>query len=98
MLLILEAKIILVMMVCKTILYFNRCISIFEKVIDSTDNTVYVHYCQSKVLPDGKINAPSTSSSNDQAPILEYGRDGIRLKFKKSNIESWKNSKHLHCL
>ena len=79
MLLILEVEIILVMMVCKIILYF-------KKVIDSTDNTVYVHYWQSKGLFDGKINAPGTSSSNDQAPILEYGGAGIRLKFKGDSL------------
>ena len=44
----------------------------FKKVIDSTGNTAYVHYWQSKGL----------SSSNDQVPILEYGGAGIRLKFK----------------
>ena len=71
MLLILEVKIVLVMMVCKIILYLSQCTSIFKKVIDSTDNTVYVHYWQSKGLPDGKITAPGTSSRNDQAPILE---------------------------
>ena len=54
----------------------------FKKVTDSTDNTVYVDYWQSKGLSDGKINAANTSSSNDQAPILEYGGAGIRLKFK----------------
>ena len=54
----------------------------FKRVIDSTNNTVYVHYWQSKGLSDEKSNAPGTSSSNDQAPILEYGGAGIRLKFK----------------
>ena len=54
----------------------------FKRVIDSTDNTVYVHYWQSKTLSDGKINAPGTSSSHDQAPFLEYGSARIRLKFK----------------
>ena len=54
----------------------------FKKVIDSTDNTAYVHYWQSKGLSDENINALGTSSTNDQAPILEYGSAGIRLKFK----------------
>ena len=58
----------------------------FKKVTDSTDNTVYVHYWQSKGLSDGKINAPGTSSSNDQVPILEYGGVGIRLKFKGDHL------------
>ena len=58
----------------------------FKRVIDSTDNTVYVHYWQSKGLSDGKINAPGTSSSNDQARILEYGGAGIRLKFKEDSL------------
>ena len=53
-----------------------------KRVIDSTDKTVYVHYWQSKGLSDGKINAPNTSSSNNQEPILQYGGTGIRLKFK----------------
>ena len=57
-----------------------------KKVIDSTNNTVYVHYWQSKGLSDGKINAAGTSSSNDQAPILEYGGAGIRLKFKGDSL------------
>ena len=30
----------------------------FRRVIDSSNNTVYVHYWQSKGLSDGKINAP----------------------------------------
>ena len=71
------------MMVCKIILYFSQCISILKKVIDSTDNTVYVHYWQSKGLSDGKINSRNTSSSNDEAPILEYESAGIRSKFKR---------------
>ena len=57
-----------------------------KKVIDGTNNTVYVHYWQSKGLSDGKINAAGTSSSNDQAPILEYGGAGIRLKFKGDSL------------
>ena len=61
---------------------FQPLYKYFKRVLDSTDNTVYVHYWQSKGLSDGKINAPGTSSSNDQAPILEYGGAGIRLKFK----------------
>ena len=83
MLLILQVKIILVMMVCKIIFCFSQCISILKKVIDSTDNTAYVHYLQSKGLSDGKINSRNTSSSNDKAPILEYESAGIRLKFKR---------------
>ena len=61
---------------------FQPMYKYFKKVIDSIDNTVYVHYWQSKRLSDGKINAPDTSSSNDQAPVLEYGGDGIKLKCK----------------
>ena len=55
---------------------------IYKKAIDSTDNTAYVHYWKSKGLSDEKINAPDTSRSNNQAPVLEYGGAGIRLKFK----------------
>ena len=69
------------MIVRKIILYFSRC-KYFKKVIDSTGNTVYAHYWQSKGLSDGKINAHNTSTSNNQAPTLEYGGAGIRLKFK----------------
>ena len=60
----------------------------FKRVIDNTDNTVHVHYWKSKGLSDGKINAPGTSSSNDQAPIwsMEYGGAGIRLKFKEDHL------------
>ena len=65
---------------------FQPMYKYFKKEIDSTDNTVYVHYWQSKGLSDGKINAPGTSSSNDKAPILEYGGVGIRLKFKGDSL------------
>ena len=61
---------------------FQPMCECFKRVIDGTNNTVYVHYWQSKGLSDGKINAPGTSISNDQAPILEYGGAGIRLKVK----------------
>ena len=54
----------------------------YKRVIDSSNNTVYVHYWQSKGLSDGKINAPDAFSSNDQTPVLEYEGVGIRLKFK----------------
>ena len=57
-----------------------------KKVIDSTNNTVYAHCWQSKGLSDGKINAPGTSSSNDEAPILEYGGAEIRLKIKGDSL------------
>ena len=57
---------------------FQPMYKYFKKVIDSADNTVYVHYWQSQGLSDRKINAPGTSSSNDQAPVLEYGGAGIR--------------------
>ena len=63
-------------------LVFQPIYKYFKRVIDSTNNTVYVHYWQSKGLSDEKINAPGTSSINDQAPTLEYGSAGIRLKFK----------------
>ena len=65
---------------------FQPMYKYFKRVIDSTDNTVYVHYWQSKGLSDGKINASGTSSSNDQARILEYGGAGIRLKFKEDSL------------
>ena len=56
---------------------FQPMYKYFKKVIDSTDNTVYVNYWQSKGLSDGKINASGTSSCNDQAPVLENGGAGI---------------------
>ena len=59
----------------------------FKRVIDGTDNTVYVHYWQSKGLSDEKIYAPGTSSSNDQASILEYGGGGIRLQFRRDLLK-----------
>ena len=59
---------------------FQAMYKYFKKVIDSTDN---IH---SKGLSHGKINAPVTSSSNDQAPILEYRGAGIRLKFKGDHL------------
>ena len=58
---------------------FQPMCKYFKRVIDSTNNTFYVHYWQSKGLSDGKLNAPGTSNSNDQAPVLEYGDAGIRL-------------------
>ena len=61
---------------------FQPIYKYFKRVIDSADNTVYVHYWQSKGLSDEKIDAPGTSNSNDQAPVLEYGGAGTRLKFK----------------
>ena len=72
----------------------------FKRVIDRTNNTVYVHYWQSKRLSDGKINAPGTSSSNDQAPILEYRGARIRLKFKgdllRQNKVTYNHGKIVH--
>ena len=65
---------------------FQPMYQYFKKVIDSTDDTVYVHYWQSKGLSDKKINASGTSSSNDQAPILEYGGARKRLKFKGDSL------------
>ena len=61
---------------------FQPIYKYFKRVIDSTNNAVYVHYWHSKRLSDGKINATGTSSNNDQVPILKYGGAGIRLKFK----------------
>ena len=58
----------------------------YKRVIDSTDNTVYVNYWQSKGLSDEKLNATGTSISNDQAPILEYGGAGIRVMFKEGSL------------
>ena len=61
---------------------FQPMYKYFKKLIDSTGNTVYVHCWQSKGSSNGKINFPGTSSSHDQAPILEYGGAGRRLRFK----------------
>ena len=69
---------------------FQLMYKYFKKVIDSTNNTVYVHYWQSKRLSDGKINAPGTSTSNDQAPILEYEGAGIRSKIKGDSLRQSK--------
>ena len=71
---------------------FQPMYKYFKRVIDSTDNTVYVRYWKSKGLSDGKINAPNTSSSNDQAPVLEYGGAGIRLKFKRDLLRQNKET------
>ena len=65
---------------------FQPMYNYFKKVIDSADSAVYVHYWQSKGLLDRKINVPGTSSSNDQAPVLEYGGTGIILKFKGDSL------------
>ena len=62
----------------------------FKKVLDNTDNTVYIHYWQSKGLSDGKINTSGTRISNYQAPVLEYGDAGIRLKFKGDSLRQIK--------
>ena len=70
----------------KNYFVFQSMCKYFKKVIDNTDNTVCVHYWQSKELSDGKINAPGTSVSNDQAPVVEYGSAGIRLKFKGDSL------------
>ena len=70
----------------KNYFVFQSMYKYFKRVIDSTNNAVYVHYWQSKGLSDGKINAPGTSSSNDQVSILEYGGAGIRLKFKGDSL------------
>ena len=51
----------------------------FNIVINGT--TVYAHYWESKRLSDGKINPPGISSSNDQAQILKYENNKIRLQF-----------------
>ena len=70
----------------QTYFVFQPMYKYFKIVIASTDNTVYVCYWQSKGLSDGKINAPGTSSSNDQVPISEYGGAGIRLEFKRDSL------------
>ena len=60
---------------------FQLLYKYLKRVADSTDNNiVYVHYWQSKLISDGKVNAPGTSSSNDMAPILEETK--MRLEFK----------------
>ena len=51
---------------------FQPMYKYFKRVTDSTDNIVYVRYWQSKGLSDGKINAPNTSSSNDQAVTSHF--------------------------
>ena len=56
---------------------FQPMYKYFKKVIDSTNNIVYVNYWQSKGLSDGKINASGASRCNDQTPVLENGGAGI---------------------
>ena len=68
---------------------FHLISKYFKRVINSTNNSVYVNYWQSKRLSDEKINR-GTSSSNDQAPVLEYGGDGRRLKFKGDLLIQYK--------
>ena len=62
---------------------FQPMYTYFKKQIDSTNNILYVHYWQSIGLSDEEINSPGTSSSNDQAPVLEYGGAGIGLQFRR---------------
>ena len=66
-------------------LVFKPIYKYFKRVID-TNNIVYVHNWRSDWLSDGKTTALGTASSNDQAPILEYGGAGIRLKFKGNSL------------
>ena len=68
-------------------LVFQPMYRFFERVIDSSNNTVYVNYWQSKGLSDEKINAPGTSISNDSAPILEYNDAKISLKFNGDSLK-----------
>ena len=42
---------------------------------------IYIHSWTSKGISNEQIKAPNTSSSNDEAPILEYDGTEIRLKF-----------------
>ena len=60
---------------------FHPIYNSFNRVGDSTNNTAYVHYWQSKGLSNVKINAPGASSCNVRAPVLEYEGAGIKLKF-----------------
>ena len=66
---------------------FQPMYKYFKRVIDSTNNAFCVNYWQSKGLSDEKISAPGTSSSSNQAPILEYGGVGIRLKSKGDSLK-----------
>ena len=50
-------------------------------VVSGNIATIYVHSWTSKGISNEQIKAPVTSSSNDQAPILEYSVVEIGLKF-----------------
>ena len=50
-------------------------------VVSSNVTTIYIHSWTSKGISNEQIKALSTSSSNDQEPILEYDGAEIRLKF-----------------
>ena len=59
----------------------------FKKIIDSTDNTVYVHCWQSKRLSDENLIAPGTNSNNDQAPLIQYHNTRICLQFSGGSLK-----------
>ena len=62
-------------------LVFQCVYKYFKRVIDSSNNTTYAHYWQSKGLSNEKLNAPGTNNNNDQAPVVKSDGDKISLQF-----------------
>ena len=66
---------------------FQPVYKCFKRVIDSTNNTTYAQYWQSKGLSDEKLNAPKVSTTNDQASIIEYKNGRIDLQFRADMLK-----------
>ena len=64
-------------------LVFQLMYEYLKRVFVTTNNvsTIYIHYWQSKGLSNEQIKTRNTSTSNDLAPVLEYGGKEMSLKF-----------------
>ena len=62
--------------------YFKRVV-----VTGANISTIYVHSWQPKGISNEKITTPNTSSSNDQAPLLECKDGRIGLLFKSDLLK-----------
>ena len=64
-------------------LVFQLMYEYLKRVIATANNisTIYVHSWTLKGVSNEQIKAPNTSTNNDHAPILEYDRIEISLKF-----------------
>ena len=64
-------------------LVFQLTYEYLKRVIVTTNNisTIYVHYWQSEGLSNEQIKPPNISTNNDLAPVLEYDRREMNLKF-----------------